>query len=86
MPLLLVTVFSYSPIINGFVHIFYRWDGDAVEEFVGLGNVIKVLHDTDLWRAFGIVGIFIVAYALPLGNAEVTGAILEAFLGACGEP
>lgn len=32
------------------------------------------------WKKFAwLVGIFIVAYVLPLGNPKVTGAILEAF-------
>ena len=30
LPLGLVLLFNYFPIINGFVHIFYRWDGDRV--------------------------------------------------------
>ena len=37
VPLLLVLVFSYHPIVNGMWHMFYRWDGDTVEEFVPLG-------------------------------------------------
>ena len=28
IPLALVLTFNYFPIFNGFVHIFYRWDGD----------------------------------------------------------
>ena len=59
VPLLLVLVFSYYPIFNGFIHIFYRWDGDMIEEFVGFDNIRKIFHDTDLWRSFIVVGIFI---------------------------
>lgn len=59
LPLALVIVFSYYPIFNGFVHIFYHWDGDTVEEFTGLDNIRKVLADKDLLRAFGVVSIFI---------------------------
>jgi raffinose/stachyose/melibiose transport system permease protein len=61
VPLALVLVFSYYPIINGFIHIFYEWDGDTVEEFVGLGNIYKVMNDTDLWKSFGVVGIFVIS-------------------------
>lgn len=61
MELVLVLVFNYYPIINGFIHIFYEWDGDTVEEFVGLGNIYKIIHDMDMWRSFVVVGIFIAA-------------------------
>lgn len=61
LPLALVLVFNYYPIINGFVHIFYRWDGDMIEEFIGLANLRKIMHDFDLWRSFIVVGIFICA-------------------------
>ena len=32
IPLALVLIFNYYPIFNGFIHIFYHWDGDAVED------------------------------------------------------
>ena len=55
IPLLLVIVFSYYPIYNGMVHIFYRWNGDTVEEFIGMGNLIRVMQDTTLLHSFGVV-------------------------------
>ncbi len=66
LPMLLVLVFNYYPIFNGFVHIFYRWDGDMIEEFTGLENLIKVIHDTDLWKSFIIVSFFILANLLKM--------------------
>lgn len=59
LPLALVLVFNYYPIVNGFIHIFYHWDGDMIEEFTGLENLRKVIHDTDLAKSFAVVGIFI---------------------------
>lgn len=61
LPLALVLTFNYFPIFNGVVHIFYRWDGDMVEEFTGLRNIVQMAHDPDLWWSFGVVGIFIVS-------------------------
>jgi raffinose/stachyose/melibiose transport system permease protein len=61
VPLVLVLTFNYFPIVNGFVHIFYRWNGDTIDEFVGLQNIYKLLHDADLWRSFVVVGIFVVS-------------------------
>lgn len=59
LPLAMVLVFNYYPIVNGFIHIFYHWDGDMIEEFTGLENLRKVIHDTDLAKSFAVVGIFI---------------------------
>lgn len=66
IPLGLVLLFSYFPIVNGFIHIFYRWDGDAIEEFVGFQNLVQLWYDTDLWKSFGVVGIFIVSNLLKM--------------------
>jgi len=81
VPLALVLVFSYYPIFNGFIHIFYEWDGDTVEEFVGLGNIYKIMHDTDLWKSFAVVGIFVVAnlfkMIIPIAAAVVLHHIIN---------
>ena len=66
IPLVLVLTFNYFPIFNGFVHIFYRWDGDMVEEFIGFQNIVKLAHDSDLWKSFIVVGIFIVSNLLKM--------------------
>ena len=66
IPLALVLIFNYYPIFNGFVHIFYKWDGDMVEEFIGFGNITKMFHDMDLWRSFGVVAIFIASNLLKM--------------------
>jgi raffinose/stachyose/melibiose transport system permease protein len=75
VPLILVLIFNYYPIINGFVHIFYEWDGDAVEEYIGLNNVHKAMHDIDLWKSFGVVGIFVVANLFKM-IIPITAAIV----------
>lgn len=66
LPLVLVAVFNYYPIFNGFVHIFYNWDGDMIEEFTGLDNLRKVFHDTDLAKSFVVVGVFIASNLLKM--------------------
>ena len=74
---LLVAVFSYYPIYNGFRHVFYRWDGDTVEEFVGLGNVVRMIGDGDLWRSFGVVVIFILANLVKMIPSIVTAVVVH---------
>lgn len=77
LPLGLVLLFNYFPIVNGFVHIFYRWDGDMVEEFTGLANVSKMLHDMDLWKSFIVVGIFIFSNLFKMIIPIITAVILH---------
>ena len=77
IPLGLVLLFNYYPIFNGVVHIFYRWDGNMIEEFTGLDNIRKVIRDMDLWRSFGIVGIFIVSNLFKMIIPIITAVILH---------
>ena len=77
IPLLLVLLFSYYPIYNGFIHIFYRWNGDTVEEFIGLGNIIRVLNDTTLLNSFGVVLIFVIANVVKMILPIITAVILH---------
>lgn len=75
LPLALVLVFNYYPIVNGFIHIFYRWDGDMIEEFTGLENIFKVMRDTDLLKSFIVVGIFIVSNLFKM-IIPITAAVI----------
>ena len=77
LPLALVLVFSYYPIVNGFVHIFYRWNGDNIEEFTGLENLARMFGDGDLWRAFTVVMIFIVANVFKMIPAIFAAVVLH---------
>ena len=77
IPLMLVIVFSYYPNYNGMVHIFYRWNGDTVEEFIGMGNLIRVMQDTTLLHSFGVVLIFVVANVIKMILPIITAVILH---------
>lgn len=77
LPLGLVLLFNYYPIINGFVHIFYRWDGDRVEEYVGLGNIVRMFNDADLLRSLGVILIFIAANLVKMIPPIITAVILH---------
>lgn len=77
LPLGLVLLFNYYPIINGFVHIFYRWDGDTIEEYVGLGNLIRMVNDADLLRSFGIILIFIAANLIKMIPPIIAAVVLH---------
>lgn len=76
-PLALVLTFNYFPIFNGFIHVFYRWDGDMVEEFIGLENVFRLFNDSGLLRSFGVVLIFILANLIKMIPPILTAIVLH---------
>lgn len=82
LPLCGVLLFNYYPIYNGIKHIFYRWDGDTVEEFVGLDNIIRMINDGDLWRSFGVVIILIFANLLKMIPPILTAVVIHHLVSA----
>lgn len=77
VPLALVLLFNYFPIFNGFIHIFYDWDGDKQEEFIGFGNIIQMMYDTALWNSFKVVLLFIIANLFKMIPAIITAVVLH---------
>ncbi len=77
LPLALIFIFAYYPIINGLVHMFYRWDGDTVEELVGFKNLIQLFKDKELWHSFFIVFIFIIANLIKMIPAILAAVVLH---------
>ena len=82
VPLALVLTFNYYPIFNGIVHIFYLWNGNDIEEFIGLGNIIRLFHDSDLFWSFAVVGIFIAANLVKMIPAILTAVVLHRIVNA----
>jgi len=52
-----VAVFSYVPAVEAVRHSFYNWDGAFTEEFVGLGNLRRMLGDLGLWTPLMLGGL-----------------------------
>ena len=77
VPLALVLLFNYQPIVNGIWHMFYRWDGDTVEEFVGMRNIVRMWDDSNLWWSFGVVTIFVVANVVKMILPIVVAVVLH---------
>ncbi len=77
IPLLLVILFNYQVIFNGLTHAFYRWDGDTVEEFTGLDNIVRLWNDTGLLNSFYVVGIFVIANIVKMILPIIVAVILH---------
>ncbi|MCR4439862.1 MAG: sugar ABC transporter permease [bacterium] len=70
----LLVVFNYWPIVSAFFHSFYRWDPGGVEEYTGLSNFARLVHDAVMWKAFANLALVMVAnltikLAVPLAVA-----------------
>jgi len=78
----MVLLFCYYPIVNGFIHIFYRWDGDMVEEFIGLGNLRKMFRDADFWRSMIVLLIFILANFIKMIPPLLAALVLHHVISA----
>ncbi len=55
--LIALAIFSYIPAIEAVRHSLYVWDGDFVEEFVGLKNFRQLLGDFRLWLPLALGGL-----------------------------
>ncbi|MFH0911753.1 MAG: sugar ABC transporter permease [Planctomycetota bacterium] len=80
LPLALVITFNYFPIFNGFIHIFYRWNGDNIEEYIGLGNIRRMWGDDELWMTFRVVIIFIFANIVKMIPAIFAAVVIHHIL------
>jgi ABC-type glycerol-3-phosphate transport system permease component len=49
---ILVALFQYYPASSGIFHSFFRWNGADISEFVGFGNYIDLLKNTEFWNSF----------------------------------
>ncbi len=65
-----LALFSYGPAFEAIRHSLYVWDGDFVEEFVGLKNFRDLLGDLRLWTPLLLGGLFSFIGALTQGAAR----------------
>lgn len=74
---LLVAVLAYFPCVSGIYHAFYRWNGDYINEFVGLANFRELATDPVLWRGFGTIAILVVANLFQMIPSILTAVAIN---------
>ncbi len=52
IPLLLLFVFTYLPLVDMVRYSFYKWDGYSQMKFIGFDNYITALVQSEYWAAF----------------------------------
>lgn len=64
----LLVIFSYMPAFDAVRHSLYVWDGDFVDEFVGLENFRRLFGDLGIWGSAILGGLF--AFAACISDSE----------------
>jgi|AGTN01.2.fsa_nt_gi ABC-type sugar transport systems, permease components len=52
LPLFLLFLFTYVPLIDMFRYSFYKWDGYSQMKFIGFDNYITAMTQAEYWAAF----------------------------------
>jgi ABC-type sugar transport system permease subunit len=72
-----VGTFAYFPAFSAIYHAFFRWNGDFINEFAGLGNFYETFHDRILWKGFGVIGILIIANLFKMIPSIITAIVIN---------
>lgn len=75
--ILIVSLFSYAPAISGIYHAFFRWNGDYINDFVGLANFAEAFQDPVLWGGFGLIGILVLFNIFKMIPSVLTAVVIN---------
>ncbi|THF76701.1 carbohydrate ABC transporter permease [Cohnella fermenti] len=77
LPAVLFTaIFDYFPMLDGIWHSFYRWNGNNIEIFVGLGNFKEILSDSVFWTSVRNMLFFLVCNIVLMLPTLVASIVL----------
>lgn len=78
VPLALLIVFTYVPVVNMFWYSVTDWDGlDPNKEFVGLDNYIQIFTRPEYFQVFAVSLFYLVGAAAQLGLALFFATLLS---------
>lgn len=77
LPLTLLLLFDYHTFFSGLTHMFYRWDGNMTEEYIGLENFRQLISDKELFRSILVVIILAAANVFKMLIPIATAVILH---------
>ena len=76
VPLVLVIVFGFLPIINMFGYSFLKWDGLGQKKFIGIKNYIEVFSRPEYFKVFAVSIYYLVGSFIQLALALLFAVIL----------
>jgi raffinose/stachyose/melibiose transport system permease protein len=72
-----VGTFSYYPALSAIYHSFFRWNGDYINDFIGLQNFFEAVRDPVLHWGFTLIGILIIANLLKMIPSIITAVVIN---------
>ena len=76
VPLVLVIVFGFLPIINMFGYSFLKWDGLGQKKFIGIKNYIEVFSRPEYLKVFAVSIYYLVGSFIQLALALLFAVVL----------
>ena len=76
IPLILLILFTYVPLVDMFRYSFYKWDGFGEMKFIGLKNYKELFTKPEYFRMFKTSFYYLVGSFLQIGIALIFAAIL----------
>ncbi|MBD3240613.1 MAG: ABC transporter permease subunit [Chitinivibrionales bacterium] len=70
-------LFAYYPAASALYHAFFRWNGDYVNEFVGLANFVEAFRDPVLHWGFLVIFILIAANLIKMIPSIVAAVVIH---------
>jgi ABC-type sugar transport system permease subunit len=78
VPLVLLVVFTYIPIVNMFSYSVVKWDGlSRTREFVGLDNFVQIFTRPELFGVFFVSLYYVAGAFIQMGLALYLATILS---------
>ncbi|MFJ2114827.1 carbohydrate ABC transporter permease [Streptomyces sp. NPDC087850] len=78
VPLALLVVFTYAPVINMVAYSFTDWDGVSPElEFTGAGNYAEIFTRPELFQVFFVSGYYLAASVVQIAAALYFATVLS---------
>ncbi|MEE1801278.1 sugar ABC transporter permease [Streptomyces sp. JV176] len=78
VPLALLVVFTYAPVVNMVAYSFTDWDGVSPElTFTGLGNYVEIFTRPELFQVFFVSGYYLAASVVQIAAALYFATVLS---------
>ncbi|MFC9425849.1 carbohydrate ABC transporter permease [Streptomyces sp. NPDC056987] len=78
VPLALLVVFTYAPVVNMIVYSFTDWDGVSPDlAFTGIGNYVELFTRPELFQVFFVSGYYLAASVVQIAAALYFATVLS---------
>ncbi|MFE2940961.1 carbohydrate ABC transporter permease [Streptomyces sp. NPDC059255] len=78
VPLTLLVVFTYAPVVNMIVYSFTDWDGVSPDlAFTGIGNYVELFTRPELFQVFFVSGYYLAASVVQIAAALYFATVLS---------